>query len=346
MSVLLIAPYRQTDAWGNKSLQFAKLIEEQYRDKDLCIRPFYYNLANLRNDIGDLEKYEYNKVTSKDVLIQFALPMNLSYNGDFDKNIAVTMVDSNVKDLGWDVTLNLFDEIYVFSENEKVLLQDSSVTSKIAVINLAEENSDGYQDLGINLQYYKNSTCFYTDASPSESSGLRETVAAFLSNYHASADVSMFVFCEDHEKNQVKQAIDEVKEKLGIYSDDRNYRDIAIINSKAEPILNYAHANFDCYINVEYGGKINGYLSNALRLCKPSIMLDTFKGLNSDYPLLVESCDQICLLKERPMPGINSGRHSWKVPSSTDIARKMKLIDNEVVEKCKQYILSYNNTKG
>ena len=350
MSVLLVAPYRQTDAWGMKSLQFAKMISDEgegwFKDNNLCMRPFYYNMNNLAKDIGDLEKYEYNKVDEKQILIQFGLPLSLCYDADFDKNIAVTMVDSHVKDLGWTTTLNLFDEIYVFSDNEKRLLEESDVTVKITVVNLKEEVSVEAHDVGIvNLDYYKKGLTFYTDASPSESSGLRETIAAFLSNYSACDNAHMFVFCDDNEKESVRKLIDEVRNMLGIYSDDRNYKDIAIINNKSKPILNYAHEHFDCYVNVEYGGKINGSLSKALKIGKPSLVLDTLVGINTDYPLLVESSEQLCMLRTRPMPRINSGRDSWRVPSSADIARKMKLIDNEVIEKCKQYLVSYNNTK-
>jgi len=340
MSVLLIAPYRQTDGWGRKSLEFAKDMAKLKGD-ELCLRPLYYSYNNLRNDIGDLEKYEQNNVESKDVLIQFGLPMNLAYNGDFNENIAVTMVDSHIKDLGWTQSLNLFDAVVVFSDNEKKLLEESGVTTGITVHSLGDKPFAGMQDMGLNLDLYKNTVKFYTDASPSESSGLTETIAAFLSSYYVCDNVMMFVFCDSNEKEAVMKLIEETKERLGIFTDKRNYKDVAVVNSKDETLLNYAHANFDCYINVEYGGKINDSLSNAMRYAKPSIVLDVL-NINDEYPLSVQSCEQICLLNNRPMPGINSGRNSWRVPSSTDIGRKMKMVNSEVVDKCKQYILSYN----
>ena len=37
---------------------------------------------------------------------------------------------------------------------------------------------------------------------------------------------------QEHEKESVRKLIDEVRNMLGIYSDDRNYKDIAIINNK------------------------------------------------------------------------------------------------------------------
>ena len=343
MSAMIIGPYRQQDQWGKKCLSFIKhFVDTNWYSGSLCIRPLYYNITNPVKDIGDLEQYEYNQLESKDVLYQFALPMTLNYNGDFDENVAVTMVDSRIDHMGWTEKLNMFDEIIVFSEVEEQLLLDSGVTAQISVLDLKEENLAPIAELGLHENYFNNTT-FYTDAPCNDTSGLREILEAYLSSYSITDKVTLFVFSQENEKEQLAERIESTKKRLAIYKDQRNYPDISIIGSREDAVVNYGHDKFDCYIYVGYGGKLPRQAKVALQMNKPSIVLDTV-DIDDKYPFYAKTSDQICLTSSRPMFGINAGINSWKTTSSFEVARVMKLVNSETLEECKQYILK-SNTK-
>lgn len=339
MSILYIAPYRQRDKWGRVSRELAVSLVQQM--DDICIRPLYYSTHNSLTDIGMLSEYESKMIEEKDVLIQFGLPTHLNYNGEFKKNVAITMVDSKVDNLGWHLKLNLFDNVFVFSENQKELLIKSGVTSNISVIDTELQYDTTIHDMKINLD---NKFSFYTDASPNDSSGLRETLCAFLATFSIADNATLFVFCNDGESDAIKKSVDDTKEALGIYSDSRNYPDVAIISGKDISLMNYAHANMDCYIDVNYNKETSIHFKYATRFGKPVI---TTLNEIPNYPLSVECMEQICMLRKRPMAGINSGHDSWMVPSTKSISEKMSMItsNDDIRDMCKQIILGFVNNK-
>ena len=105
MNVFFVGPYRQSDNWGKVSRSFLRLLHSQ-ENVDVVSRPIFYNINSTVKDIGVLESGEHKKLSERDILIQFGLPITFVYDGTFKKNIAVTMVESKVENIGWTTSLN------------------------------------------------------------------------------------------------------------------------------------------------------------------------------------------------------------------------------------------------
>ncbi len=70
--VLFIAPYRQTDGWGDKARALVAMLEQLC---DLTIKPIWFNNEVIKEQaLGHLEKNEQKNEEEFDILIQFGLP--------------------------------------------------------------------------------------------------------------------------------------------------------------------------------------------------------------------------------------------------------------------------------
>jgi hypothetical protein len=321
MNVLYIGPYRQKDEWGSSSMAFAQLLSNQ-KEINLVTRPIWFNNQFDYKDVGKLEELEFKNVEKPEVLIQYGLPSYLNYNGSFDKNIAITKVDCRVDNMDWKSHLDLFDSIIVFSEYEKDLLKKSGVKTDVKNFNFPPIQE--YESVNIDfLNDFKRSFCFYTNGSLEEKSGLRETIASFLSSFTINDNVVLIVFCS--KTDEIEEYVKQVKTSLGIFSNLAMYPDIIICKGD-DNTINYAHENFECYIDVEYNSRVSQNVLKALSKERTVIMLDTCSSLIKDYPFYVESVEEICLVKQRPINHLYSGEFYWKKPIMKSLKEKMRQV--------------------
>lgn len=343
MNVLFIGPYRQQDYWGKISRSFINLLSKE--DIKLVTRPLYYNIANKAEDIGNIEQYEFNSIDSKDIIIQFGLPMSLNYSGEFKKNIAATMTSSMIKNIGWTYQLNLFEDVLVFSEQEKEILKSSGVKSNIKnLITPPIEFDNTMQKIPIDL---RNKFVFYSDADINTTSGLKQTLVSYLSEFNISNNVCLVLFCDQQNSEEYTKYTELVKKELDIFHDYRNYAEVIIIGTKDQGAINYAHDNFDCYINVGFNMNMNMQIFQAFNFMRPCLLLDSCRGfLKSEYPCSVDSIEETCVSPEqRPVPHLNSGENFWKIPSTKSMKQLMRKISESknIIDTSKQMICDFNH---
>ena len=198
MNVMFVGPYRQNDSWGMVSRNFLEYIyNHASEDINLITRPIYFNQQAVNKIHSYIEDSESKKLTNdRDILIQFGLPSYLNYNGTFKKNVAVTRIECNVKNTDWPYHLNMFDEVVVFSDLEKNLLEESGVTTKIlnaaapyfGGITVAKDKIEKFENFG-------NKFVFFSTASASERSGTEAVVTAYLSQYSVLDKVMLVLSC-------------------------------------------------------------------------------------------------------------------------------------------------------
>lgn len=335
MDVLYVGPYRQNDEWGYTSKAFAQLLSNQ--EINLVTRPIWFNNEIMAVDVEAIEPYEFNTLDNYDVLIQHGLPSALNYNGDFKRNIAITSVDCIVANTDWVTHLNLFDEIVVFSEYEKQLLIDSQVTSNIIAFKFPPLFfNPAKNDLNLNFQ----GTKFYTTGSLDIKSGLRETIAAYLSSFSILDNVILILATTDGDA--VEKEIMNLKVALGIFGDARYYPNIAVVSNNSAPILNYLHEYCDVFVHVPYNMRIGQELLRAISFNSIPAILRTPNSLfDESYPFMVECNNDLAIYPQRPLPLLYTAEYDWLTPNIMSLSSTMLQIHSTTnFDETQQYLAS------
>ena len=331
MNVFYTGPYRQTDSWGATSRNYLKFLSKH---ADVVARPIYYNSSETSFEIDkELQDLESKKLKERDIIIQHGLPYNLVYDGSFNQNIAITHVSSQIGNTSWVANLNLFDKIIVFSEAEKEMLTKSGVTAEIYAYHFAPNYESSFEVTQLPI-VSNGKTIFYTSGSLSDnSSGLKETLMSYLTEFSVLDNVLLIVFSEEQNLGSM---IDEMKKKLGKFENDDHYPSVGVVNNTQASVINYAHKFFQCFIDVSYGGVPDAQTLKATILNKLVMVLDNNKMFSDDYGLYVRSQDEVISHNQRPLKGMLSGEFTWKVPNTSNLREKMRLAYNMQGEDLKR----------
>lgn len=321
--VLFIAPYRQTDEWGEKARTLASMINEH---ADLTLRPIWFNSeVNPNMHLENMEELENKNEQEFDIVIQFGLPNHFAYDGRFKKNIAITSFGCVHKNIDVSSVLNLFDKVAVFSSNEIEYAFRSGIPNN-KIINFGCDPFIPTPNPNTNFDFGVEGLTFYTMAGLSPDSGLRETLAAYLS-IPRDEDKTTLAVVTNHPE-EVKKEIQRTQEILGICA-PTEYRKIAICNpTDAKDSRHYkdqAHLAFDVFINVGY---------NASQ-CKDTLLAYSADNrvisprshnFYKNYTDKVKTIEEICLHPAKPLPYMFTGNTTWHMPIIRDLQVTMKRV--------------------
>ena len=322
--VLFIAPYRQTDGWGEKARILAAML---YQLCDLTLRPIWFNgEVNSNLYLGDMEQLESKNEKEFDIVIQFGLPSYFTYDGRFKKNIAITSLGCTHKNIDISSVLNMFDKVAVFSELEAKHAFESGI-SKDKIVDLGCEPYVSPNISNATFDFGVKGLTFYTTASMAIDSGLRETLTAYLSlPQPIGQEVTLAVLTNNPE--EVKNEVDRIQGILGMCHPTQ-YPKIAICNpTDAKDTTHYiqqAHYSFDVFVNVPYN---------------PSVCKDTLTAFGAGSKVIssissehvsgeayqVETVEDICLNPNRPLPYMFTGNTTWNIPVMKSIRHVMQKI--------------------
>jgi len=338
IDVLYVGPYRQNDEWGYTSKAVATLLAAQ--DINLVLRPVWFTPETQAQDVEHIEEYEYNALSTRDILIQHGLPSYINYNGDFKTNIAILSVDSRIDNTEWITHLRLMDKIIVFSHSEAKLLSDSGLDSaKIFAFEfppffLTSKTSDLNLDL--------KGTIFYTAGSLDIKSGLTEILTAYLSAFSIADPVHLIVCTNQSEA--VQEKVGEIKKQLSIYSVSEYYPNIVVVGTTATEVINHVHQIGDFFIDVSYNAIPNQDLLRAVVADSIPILPDNI-DIKVDY-LAVKTYDDLCVYPARPVADLWSGEFTWTKPNISHLKYKMQqAISTEInLEEIHQSLRSFQET--
>ena len=112
MKLLVTAPYRQLDGWGQASIDYLKAITTT--DIDLTCRPIYIGHTYTKHIPDEILKCENKKNDEYDAVLQICLPNLLVYDGRFKKNIGMSFFETrHIQYTGWVEKINIMDEYWV-----------------------------------------------------------------------------------------------------------------------------------------------------------------------------------------------------------------------------------------
>jgi hypothetical protein len=153
--------------------------------------------------------------------------------------------------------------------------------------------------------------------------GLRETIAAYLSAFTILDDVILIVATND--SKALEAEIQNIKKALGLFNNDKHFAHIAIISSGDVSVMNYLHEQGDFFIDVSYNARTNQNLMTAIVNNSFPIMLDTCANLLNPYPFVIQSQEETSLYLQRPLALLYTGHHTWRIPLIRSLKEKMLL---------------------
>ena len=211
-----------------------------------------------------------------DYCVQFLLPHHLKYDGSFKKCVALVDYECwNFQDSGWPYMMNMFDEVWVPSEDGVEQTSESGVTQQIKVVPHAVDLKKFEQEykpiLGGDFIFY-----FIGDAN------IRKNLKALITAFHSEFDItekvnlviktSKWGMTQEQCMEHIQGYIKEVKNKLKLYGSPEAYKSEIIITSKlSNEQLMGLHKSCNCFVMPSYGEAFCLPLADALGMGNPAI---------------------------------------------------------------------------
>ena len=305
MKVLFIGPYRQNDLWGRTSRDFIKSLS-LIEDISLTVRPIF--ISNGLHDSIDpyVLKCEANKERNHTILIQHMLPTYMIYDSRF------TSIESIGSSL-WNNYLRVLDKIFVTTDIEKDSLPED-LKQKTHRIGMA------YEEDKAQVGSPPDRFIFYSIGGDLGSmSGAKETLTAYMSEFHINDPVSLILQSNDLEKAQAM--INQVTQDLGIYSAPM-YPHIHVVENR-----DGLHDNCNCFVNSSCSIGFGTETAEALVKGKAPIVLSGSgrdEYVSAENGFIVDSFRDILTCPDRPFAGIFTSREQCVRPNMLSLKGTMR----------------------
>lgn len=319
MKILFIAPYRQNDEWGDSSRNYIQSL--LLTGHDITIRPIFFGNTKITELAPELEKSEKKRHKKYDVLIQKVLPHALTYNGNFDRNIALCTTESRYGLHKWMRQINMMDDVWVTSKHQENLL--GALHDNISVIGCPIPTDIFNEEFEpLDIPEAQETFNFYYIGEHSERSNITALIIAFHSAFRRSDNVRL-ILNTNASRDDIHALITDIKKRLRIYANENCYKkDIIItplVDSKAEPKL---HTLGDCFILPSCGEAFQKFAVNAAGFNNIVITSDCM----SEIPgaICIQSQDAIPCVSNPPLPDLYTANEIWEEISTEHLMGMMQ----------------------
>jgi len=350
MRVLYIGNYKDGTGWGTAAQDYILALDSVGID----VVPRH---IKLNNNNGEVPKriVELEKKSSKgcDIVIQHVLPHFLDYCGDFKKNIALYLTETdNFRRSGWQDHINLMDEAWVTCQESVECSKNSGVTIPISAIPLPCDPSKYARRFEkIEFPELKDKFIFYFIGEITRRKNLVALLKAFHLEFETEEPVGLLIKAsypglspEDCSKKVVEMA-NQVKKELKKFRDIGLYKGEVVITQQLtnEQILQL-HATCDCFVMPSFGegwcipafdamamgktpictdqGGMSVFLSAPVKLKNA---LDEETTIYETAGWLVGYIEEPCFgMADSAVPQIYSGMENWKNISVNHLRRCMR----------------------
>lgn len=111
MKVVFVGNYRSGSGWSIAAKNYIRALMT-ISSVELAIRPIYLCNSTITPLEWDLIELERKKFSSADIVIQKVLPYMSTYDGRFQQNILLSVLETrNLEMMGWRHILNAMDKI-------------------------------------------------------------------------------------------------------------------------------------------------------------------------------------------------------------------------------------------
>lgn len=323
MNVLFIGPYRQDDGWGNAAKAYIRALAK-IESINLCIRPIYMGSSVCEID-EDIIEFEYNSFDEYDVVIQNVLPSFCDYSSKFKKNICLAYTETNMLgETGWVEELNLMDEVWVPSSQEKSNLVDSGVTSDISVVPIPMD-VEGIQSLDEELNINEidsDSFLFLVCGEFIERKNIAAVISAFHAEFSPTENAELLIKTNrsgmtPHDLLQaVTDKANSVKARLRMYPSLDVYKKNYIITDRMQKEhLLALFKGADCFVMASHGESWCIPAAECMALGTPCIVTSSTgmtEFVNDDNGWVVNSIETHVSTKEAPLPYLYTAYETWR----------------------------------
>lgn len=285
--VLVVAPYRDGTGWAHSSEQTILALDSV--GVDVVSRAIKLNDVNgeVSDRIVELEK---KSIRNSDIVIQYLLPHQMDYCGQFEKNIAYYMCEtSHFRNTSWPQRINTMDEAWVPCIQNQIASIDSYVKTPIKVVPVPADISK-YQKTyeKANIPHLKDKFVFYHIGEVNRRKNLFTLVKAFHLEFEPQEPVALVIkgtvpgaSPADTERH-IAEICNSTKRSLKLYNKLEVYHGEIIISKRlTEEEMMGLHASCDCYVSPSYGEAWNIPAFDAMAMGKTPICTDV--GGPSDF---------------------------------------------------------------
>lgn len=338
MNVLFVGPYRQNDGWGLATKNYIRAIATQF--SNLTIRPLFLASSSKEDLDQDLLKYENTYYDHYDIVIQKTLPHCLFYDGRFQKNIGLFVIETNnLTNSNCISNINRMDEIWVPSHQEQKCLIKSGINKPIKVISqpLDTKLLKKYSNHKLSFNSIVDRTFkFYFIGEYVERKNLSDLIQAFHLAFDINQPVSLILktsisgMSSQDSYKTIENDLEHIKKKLGI---SQKYKKEIIISERlSDKDIIGLHNSCDCLIAPSFGEAFCRPAAEALCLGKTPIVTDNtgmIDFINHDNGFIVKSHRTPVYIDHRPLStdfDIYTANEYWYRVDMYDLIDKMRMV--------------------
>lgn len=259
MKIAYFSCYR--DGTGYSHAGINNILAMKKTGLNVVARPI--NLTPLKNtginfDIIEAEK---NTLDNIDIVIQHALPHMFEYKGGV-KNIGYfDWETTNFNRSTWTQSLNLMDEIWVPSIQNKYACIHSKIKKRIRIIpHSCDINKYNKTIEPLNIPQFKDKCIFYFIGEMTRRKNLSGLIRSYYSAFSGKDNVGLIIKTNipgkssEEAKEYIKGFIEEIKNNIHIYSNHHNYPPILIITDYlSEDKLDQIHKLGNIFVSISHG---------------------------------------------------------------------------------------------
>lgn len=320
MKVLYIGYYRDGTGWANAAQGYILSLDAAGVD----VVPRFVKLndrdASIPTRIKQLEGRSHKNC---DIVIQHLLPHHMEFNGEFEKNIALYVTETDhCKNTFWPERINLMDEAWVpnsyMAERSSI---NSYIETKHKVVPHAacmEKYQKEYEPLKI--PETEGKFVFYYIGEINKRKNISDLLKAFHTEFEKSEDVSIVLKAHSsqggrsYSERQLRELSSAVKIGLKLYPRESDYNEeVFICDYLSEEDIMRLHSSFDCFVSATYGEAWGIPIFDAMAMGKTPICTNCSgpKDYLVDSGYLVNSNKTPCFGMTETFGDMYVGNENW-----------------------------------
>ena len=320
MKILYIGHYKDGTGWASAAKN--NILSLDSAGIDVVPRAVTYNQEDSSVDDRILE-LEKKDAANCNICIQHVLPNNYFVDRRM-KNIGyIDTETSNFTDTGWQINMNLMDELWVPSEYCKKACEESGVTTPINIVpHSIDVNKYLHTQKGNEIQELYNNFNFVFVGEFIERKNLKALLRAFHTEFHPLEPVNLFIKTSQAPLETVQNYCESVKKGLKLRS------------SYKEEVTICGHLPIEDYISVLKQCHCFVMPSRAEGFCIPALEAMSL-GMPCIYPkgsameefcvgTAVPSKLEPCFGAVESLPNIYTANSNWLEINVADLQVEMR----------------------
>lgn len=342
MKVLYIGCYRDGTGWAYAAQGYILSLDSV----GIEVVPRFIKLNNNNYPIPErIEELEQNSEKNCGYVIQHVLPHQLDFNGEFEKNIALYVTETdNCRKSSWPERINTMDEAWVpnvfmakeVSKNSNIFIPHYVIPHAANMENYQRE----YEPLEI--PEIKNKFVFYCIGEINRRKNIGMLMKSFHLEFSRDEDVCLMIKAHipgesaEQAKAHLTELSSKVKRGLKIYpSEDLYHREIFICDYLSDEQIMRLHSTGDCFVSASFGESWGIPIFDAMAMGKTPICTNT--GGPRDFidngGYLVDSTPEPCFGMIETFEELYSGKENWDNPSVQEMRKHMRAAFNNKKER-------------